>query len=265
MKDELLYVNESELPLDNIKENGGYFAIFRKICCIGDSLSSGEFELVKKDGTKSYHDIYEQSWGQYISYATNAKVYNFSKGGLSCKEFLNTYAIANDCYNLDKACQAYIIALGVNDLFNIKVPFGTIDDIDVNDENNNKDTYAGQYGAIITKFKRISPDAKFFFVTFPNVDEGKEHNLLIEKQIKFLYDLTKIFTNSYVIDLKKYGPKYDKKFKEIYYLNNHLNPLGYKLTATIISSYIDYIIRHNYQDFKYVGLINHLNYKEVIK
>ena len=31
-------------PFDNIVTNGGYCGIFRKIACVGDSLSSGEFE-----------------------------------------------------------------------------------------------------------------------------------------------------------------------------------------------------------------------------
>ena len=36
---------EGEKPLDNIVEDGGFFKIFRTVGCIGDSLSSGEFEL----------------------------------------------------------------------------------------------------------------------------------------------------------------------------------------------------------------------------
>lgn len=35
----------------------------------------------------------------------------------------------------------------------------------------------------------------------------------------------------------------------------HLNPMGYALTAKMTASYIDYIIRHNTEDFKEVGFI----------
>lgn len=35
---------EEEKPLDNIVANGGFCGILRKIACVGDSLSSGEFE-----------------------------------------------------------------------------------------------------------------------------------------------------------------------------------------------------------------------------
>ena len=35
-----------------------------------------------------------------------------------------------------------------------------------------------------------------------------------------------------------------------------MNPLGYILTAELIDSYIDYIVRHNANDFKNAGFIN---------
>ena len=54
----------NEKPLDRFVPDGGFTAIFRTIGCIGDSLSSGEFESTKEDGTKGYHDYYEYSWGQ---------------------------------------------------------------------------------------------------------------------------------------------------------------------------------------------------------
>ena len=49
-------VRENEKPLDTVSENGGYTAIFRTIACIGDSLSSGEFESDAGNGKSNYHD-----------------------------------------------------------------------------------------------------------------------------------------------------------------------------------------------------------------
>lgn len=57
-----IFNNQNEKPLDIIPPDGGYTAIFRTIACIGDSLSSGEFEAAKNDGN-SYHDMFEYSWG----------------------------------------------------------------------------------------------------------------------------------------------------------------------------------------------------------
>ena len=47
------YANADEKPLDVIKPDGGFTGIFRTIACIGDSLSSGEFE------GQGYHDYFE--------------------------------------------------------------------------------------------------------------------------------------------------------------------------------------------------------------
>lgn len=47
-------------PFDNIVTNGGYCGIFRKIACVGDSLSSGEFESLM-NGEKGYHDYMDYS------------------------------------------------------------------------------------------------------------------------------------------------------------------------------------------------------------
>ena len=41
---EFLDVREREKPLDKMAVGGGFCGIFRTIACIGDSLSSGEFE-----------------------------------------------------------------------------------------------------------------------------------------------------------------------------------------------------------------------------
>ena len=55
--------------------------------------------------------------------------------------------------------------------------------------------------------------------------------------------------------LEKYFPVMDDDYRKRFYLGGHLNPMGYILTAKVISSYIDYIVRHNYADFKQVGFI----------
>ena len=72
--------------------------------------------------------------------------------------------------------------------------------------------------------------------------------------INLLYSLAEHFDNSYVLDLYKYGPVYDE-FKKKFFLHDHMNPSGYLLTARMVDSYIDYIIRHNPDDFKEVGFI----------
>ena len=71
-----------------------------------------------------------------------------------------------------------------------------------------------------------------------------------------MYELAEYFDNAYVIDLNHNGPLYDDRFKETYFLYGHMNPAGYVLTAKLIDSYIDYIVRHNPDDFHTTGFIN---------
>ena len=113
------------------------------------------------------------------------------------------------------------------------------------------------------KYKEIAPDAKFFFVTMPKEDSlDDEKNILRKEHADLLNELPKIFSNSYVIDLYEYAPIYDAEFKRKFFLGGHMNPAGYKLTAIMIASYIDYIIRSDFEAFKQVGFIGTEYYRK---
>ena len=246
--------DENEKPLDRLVDGYSHTSVFRTIAFVGDSLSSGEFETRLENEDPAYYDLYDYSWGQYIARKNGLKAYNFSRGGMTAKEYIESFAEENGFWNEDKACQAYVIALGVNDIYNKNMEIGSIDDIDCKNYLNNKPTFIGYYAMIIEKYKEISPDAKFFFVTFPN-ENSKELEEKTRAMVNELYALAKHFDNSYVIDLYKYGPVYDDEFKKHFFMHSHMNASGYVFTARIIDSYIDYIVRHNPDDFKTVGFI----------
>lgn len=250
-----IFPSANEKPLDNLVTNGGYTAIFRTISCIGDSLSSGEFEADNGNGGSSYHDMLEYSWGQFLARMCGSKVYNFSHGGMTAKEYCEKFAEHNGFWNPKYASQAYIIALGVNDILWQKQAIGQISDIDFKDRHNNKKTFAGYYAEIIQRLKAIQPRAKFFLMTMPREEEDESFLELKRKHSLLLHELAEKFDNTYVIDLFKYAPVYGKEFKEKFYLRGHMNPMGYLLTANITASYIDYIIRHNTEAFKEIGFI----------
>lgn len=245
---------EGEKPLDNIVDDGGMCGIFRCMGFIGDSLSSGEFEVVEEGKDKIYLDCFQYSWGQYIARAAGLKGRNFSRGGMTASEYWESFADANDFWNEDLLCQAYVVALGVNDVVNAGQEPGSVNDINADDYNLNKKTFAGYYARIIQRLKTMNPDAKFFFVTLP-IDEGGRSAERAEKASAVIREMAEYFDNTYIIDLEKYAPVYDKEFKRNFYLEGHLNPAGYLLTGKMISSYIDWIIRNNPEDFKKVGLI----------
>ena len=155
----------NERPLDNIVDDGGFAAIFRRIACVGDSLSSGEFEQVDAEGKKSYHDMFEYSWGQFIARMIGAEVFNFSRGGMTAKEYIDSFAEQNGYWDEEKKCQAYILALGVNDLFGYRQEVGSIEDTDLENGTENPANFAQYYASLIAKLRKIAPNAFFFLMT----------------------------------------------------------------------------------------------------
>ncbi len=251
-----LFNNPNEKPLDSFPADGGFVGIFRTIACVGDSLSSGEFECHEESGKVHYCDFYEYSWGQYLGRMAGSTVYNFSKGGMTASDYMGWFADEMDFWNPEKKAQAYIIALGANDIVNLGQPVGTVDDIDLSDWRNNQKTFAGYYGQVIARYKEMQPKAKFFLVTLPNVwGEDERIDKLCAAHAELMYRMAELFDNCYVIDLHKYAPAQTPEFKEKFYLHHHQNPMGYLLTGKMMVSYIDYIIRHNMKDFKQVGFI----------
>ena len=107
-----------EKPLEHLAVNGGFTSIFRRIGVVGDSLSSGEFESLDENGNKGYHDYFEYSWGQHLARMCGSTCYNFSRGGMTAKWYIESFADENGFWDKEKACQAYVIALGVNDVIN---------------------------------------------------------------------------------------------------------------------------------------------------
>lgn len=247
------FFDENERPLDNLIPDGGFCGIFRTIGCIGDSLSSGEFQTQRGENLYRYTDMYEYSWGQFMARTIGSKVYNFSKGGMTARQYLNSYAEEQGFWDPTLACQAYIIALGVNDIGKGH-PIGSMEDVHP-DWRDNADTFTGNYAAIIQRYKQIQPNAVFFLVTHPKWQNAPELNQKYEKVGHLIHSLAQHFPNCYVIDLYQYAPPFDDVFHQNFLLNRHATPTGYLLTAKMMMSYIDYIIRHNMEDFKMVGFI----------
>lgn len=248
------FFDKNEKPLDNLLPDGGFCGIFRTIGVIGDSLSSGEFQVTNTEGIVAYHDFYEYSWGQYMARQIGCKVYNFSRGGMYAKEFCESFGEKCGVWSYENLCQCYIIALGANDK-NRTPEMGTAGDITFPAGYNCPETFAGYYGQIIFRLKAKAPDAKFFLVTMPRGGDGEKTEAWKAAHAELMHEIAHRLENVYVIDLHKYAPEYNAEFREQFYLEGHMNPAGYLLTSKIIMSYIDYIIRHNMKDFGQAGLI----------
>lgn len=246
-------------PIQVISSHCLSISIFRTIGVIGDSLSSGEHESFSKEEGKHFHDYYEYSWGQFIARRCGSTVYNFSKGGLQCKTFFE-YIKNNNPFTEEKRCQAYIIALGVNDMTHINETydgFGSFDDVDWENEDNNKNTFIGWYVKIIQKLRKFSPKCRIFVMDMPRGVLQDESTAKKYDDVRdFLIALVDKFEFMYLLDLRKYAPEYDREFMKKYYCGTHMSALGYKFTADMVMSYISYIIDNNPQDFTQVGFID---------
>lgn len=243
---------EDEKPLDRLVDDGGLTSILRTVGIVGDSMSSGEFEGRREDGTNTYTDTFDYSWGQFLARAAGIKVYNMSRGGMNAKWYMETFADEMGFWGQARECNAFIIALGVNDLLNDHLPVGDISDVDFDDYTKNGKTFIGWYAQIAQKLRKIRPNAPLFFVTMPRDGANGEHRS--PRHTELLYELASRMEKAYVIDLGKYAPAYDQEYKELFYLYGHLNAAGYYLSSKYIGSYIDYIIRHNLADFDFQHL-----------
>lgn len=241
-----------EKPLQKLKDDCGFAAIFRNIGIIGDSLSSGEFESTDTNGNVHYHDMYEYSWCSFLGRMIGAEVRNFSRGGMTAKEFYTSYADANGFW---QPCQAYIIDLGTNDIFTYGGNAGSAADVHAGDGDKNPDTFLGWIGKIIDKLKTLQKDARIFLVSMMREGIDVEHDALVEYVAAETAKVAQKYGYCYFIDMAKYAPVYDRAMREKFAMGYHPNCMGYYLYAKMIGNYIDYIIRANYKDFFEVPFI----------
>lgn len=243
---------KGELPLDNIVTDGGFFKIFRKVAVIGDSLASGEFESCMEKNIMGWNDFFEYSWGQFIAREAGCEIYNFSRGGMTAKEYVTSYARIKGWWDNYYDAQAFIIALGVND-FRQSYELGTIENVK---DKQLGESYATYLSHIIERYKAKQPKAKFFLMTtLRSASDTEEMAELRRRHRELLLDIAEYYENTYVLDILEYGPVIDEQFTRNFKLGGHLNAQGYILIGKMVMSYIDYIIRNDPEAFAQVPFI----------
>lgn len=265
----------TEEPLSEIKMTPGMTTIFKKWGFISDSLGSGEMQCYEGT-TQKFVDMYNYSWGQMLCKLCGSVGFNYSNGGQWTKswvEGLSGYTHEEDYEfggaqggNWNKSTinakntpkDAYIITLCTNDrtkITNGEFTLGTIDDIgeydSVKDTHTNGDSFYGYYAGIIQRILSIQPKAKIFCCTKPPVlEDFTDLNQAIR-------DIVSKFPGSaYLIDFGKYSVSFnDAEFKKRYIMNGHMNAAGYQYVCYQTMTYIDWIVRNNYEEFAEVALI----------
>ena len=231
--------------------------------------------------TVTVSDIYDISWGQQICRLIGAAGYNFSVGGEYCKR----WCIGTDNNRRWEKAQTdlkdvYTIALGVNDrgywmannttvvdypcvtAYLNQSDYGNLElteqevlaDVNDSDYTQNANSYAGWYAGIIQRVKSVRKDSHIFCITNP-VSYHNEWNQVIRILVNHFNEYYNKQT-IWLVDLEAYNTAENLQwFGQNCYLNGHLSAFGYLYSAYQISTYIDWIIRHNVQAFKGSALI----------
>ncbi|MCQ2402506.1 MAG: hypothetical protein MJ202_02110 [Lentisphaeria bacterium] len=246
-----------EKPLDHLVPDGGYCGILKSVACIGASLDSGEIEIFDQTGKRFCIDKYEYSWLSYFGHVTGNLVRHFTRGGMSTKEYVEEYADWHGLWDRKLACNAYVITLSGNDISLMlrgDLEFGSWEDIDLQDYHNNKKSFMGYYATIVQRCREISPRCRIFPTLCFQKATGQRLPYL-KKMQAFFQELSERLPFVYFMDLFQNGPVVDEAFEKKFFMNGHMTPAGYLLKGRLFTSYLDYIIRHNLDDFTQIATI----------
>ena len=248
---DVFMTREGEKPLDMMKETCGFTGIFKHVGVIGDSLSSGEFESHDEDGNVLYHDMYEYSWPAVLQRLTGTEYHNYSRGGMTAKEFYESWADQNGFWQPQ---QAYVVALGNNDVFVFGHPVGSAQDVHPDAPESNPDTFFGNLGRILSRLKCLEKDARIFLVSMQRRGEEPADSMICGIAAE-MRRLCAMFSFTYLIDMANDGPAYDEQMRATFAMGFHPNAVGYYCYALMIGNYIDYLIRRYPRDFFEVPFI----------
>lgn len=253
-------------PLTHILREPGYGSIIHHWGFIGDSLSSGEMM-----GGQTPIDCYEYSWGQRFCKLVGVEGYCFSHGGCSTAGWLaggTDHRLDNPPYaggaqgggwSVAKESgmkkQAYIIALGINDMI-AETPVGSTDDYREYDPENDTEygpnSFCSHYMQIINRLKYIQPNAKIFLMTTP--PKGLWSYPAIDEAVRDIYEYYQdIYPGDiFLIDIARYLTA--DLMGGMFNLGSHGSAAGYQYFAYVVNTYIDWIIRNNGADFRSVAI-----------
>lgn len=246
----------AERKNSNAKE---LYTAFRKVGVIGDSYSA--VRLYKDVGgtITSVGDVPFYSWAKFMERKSGMSYSVFAKGGLEASQWLTDadagYPVASQSANL---CQAYIVALGINDCGRHDLDYiGTTADIDTSNPDNNANTFVGNYAKIIQKMKALVDGAKFFVVTMPSFtsDTGKARYTAYNDAIR---QIASFFQNVYLVDLyADYWDLYNEPngFFANNIINGHYTVPAYERVAEIMTSEISKIMMENPTEFEQIEFI----------
>lgn len=212
------------------KETSGC-RVFKKILCIGDSLTKGTFEYRDGGSNLTYITDEQLSYPEYLKNLTGRETTNKGTGGLSTKTWWEAHQ--DDDLSGHDAC---IIALGRNDYAEGR-------------ETTSEERYE-YMGYIINKVRNENPQIKVFVATMLNYYVGTAADAVND-------DMRDIANKNscYLLDISAYG-----KLVRLEDSYSHLTAVGYEKVANYYFNYISYVMATNPDDFKNIQFIGSEHY-----
>lgn len=188
-----------------------------RICCLGDSLTEGDYGVFGKSGIANVH---EENYPYFLKNMLNCEVLNYGKCGFTSMSYLKYYNAGNvDVTGAD----IVLIMLGSNGGLDLE-----------NDVQGNADYYS-----IISLIKKDAPQAKIVLITPPHVTENPEYSNCgyinnVLKARAFVKDVAEKLSLP-LIDLGAFD-EFNAETEKIYQSNDglHFNEKGYKVMAEFI-------------------------------
>lgn len=228
---------------DQLNEN--LCSIFRRVCCCGDSYTSGY--ILGADGV-AVHSNEEFAWPAFMARMTGAEYINCGKSGANVLTWQTAARGLPKAQSAGKV-QAYLIGLGLNDTGSYPVTLGTADDIGTDAQ-----TFYGGLSTIVRQLHEISPDAFIFVMTIPRVGDTytNYNNAIREVAQTYAGDY-----NTHVIDLYNYSHIYKSDAFQADYLGGHYTAIGYQKMAEMLKRVWSKYINDNISTFQVVNAIEY--------
>lgn len=201
--------------------------VFKKILCIGDSLTEGAFEY-NDGGTTQAFFVEGLSYPSFLASITGRQTTNAGDSGETTVSWYSIHG--QEDFSGHDAC---IIALGRNDYAN-------------NNNISSEDRITAMTN-IINKVKADNPQIPIFICNQLNY----YNTIPAATQVNTdMATLASTIDDCYLVDLFNYGVLNMRR--DAY---SHCTAIGYSKLARYIFNYVSYIIHMNYADFKTVQFV----------
>ena len=208
--------------------------IFRTVCCVGDSYTSGYIGTA--NGVSNTNEEY--AWPHYLANLTGNTFHNCGVSGanvITWQEHERGLAKVRSVGPV----QAYIVGLGLNDKSDSDraIPLGTIADVGTNNR-----SYYGGLSKIVSELHKISPDAFIFVQTMPAWDEvSMQYNNAIREMVAAFGEAY----NVHLLDLYNYVHWYALGDVATHASQGHYTAIGYQKFAELLRHvWSEYVTNH---------------------